>query len=88
MGRVAKAKRHDEILDAYLDGMPVLVIAEHFGVTQRWVYVCLNDMGVVFHNDRPNDIWSMEETQRRVAITRRASRGASEALKQFSRTSN
>lgn len=82
-GHDAKSDRADQMLNAYLDGFTVSEIAQYHGVTRRMVYIRLNALGVVFDVGRPDDIWSMPEDQRRIEITKRAARGAREALKDF-----
>ncbi len=86
-GRDAKTSRAEQMLAAYNGGLSPLEIAHRMGVTQRCVYVRLNALGVEFEIGRPDDLWSLPEAERRIEITRRAARGAREALKQFQRLS-
>jgi len=80
----AKRKRAERMLDYYLEGWSPLEISRMLGVTQRCVYIRLNDAGIEFEPGWPDDIWSMPDDVKRLAISRRAARGAREALKEFS----
>lgn len=76
-----KRERAQQMLAAFRAGQSPLDISRSFGVTQRCVYVRLNALGVDFEEERPNDLWSMPEGERRTQIAIRAARGAREALK-------
>jgi hypothetical protein len=82
-GRSAKLDRARQMLAAFRQGYSPLEISRTFGVTQRCVYVRLNALGVDFEEERPSDIWSMPEEDRRRQIAIRAARGARVALKQI-----
>jgi hypothetical protein len=83
VGRIEKLDRAQQMLAAFRRGFSPLEISRNFGVTQRCVYVRLNALGVDFEEERPSDLWSMPEEERRRQITLRAARGARSALKQI-----
>lgn len=80
-GRAARAERAQQMLVTYRQGASVAEIGRQYGLSERQVYIRLNELGVVFVSKAPSDIWSLPENERRIAFARRAARGARKQLR-------
>lgn len=80
----AAYRERDKLMQyMFLEGSTATEIAEKLSLSYSFVWSRLSEAGFDAGSNDPRNVWYLSEDDRRKAFTRRAAKGAAEALKGF-----